>query len=265
MASTPIVYLLSGYSNNRGFSKVEIDQHYLNPLLVELYDLDSGWSEDRQYYLSLASDQNMHILDLGCGTGLLCDAYARSGHRVVGVDPAPAMLQSARQKEFGSKIRWIEATAQEFRSSEKFDLIIMTGHAFQVLLTDEEIASTFATIKKQLAPGGLAVFESRNPDIDWSANWNYEIELATPRGSVIEKREFLAFENGVEYMSFELKYSFPEGEFVSTSRLRFPSLELIKSGLSEASLSLEALYGDWRQGEFQQSRSEEMIFHVRSR
>ena len=159
---------------------MEIDQHYLNPLLVELYDLDSGWSEDRQYYLSLASDQNMHILDLGCGTGLLCDAYARSGNRVVGVDPAPAMLQSARQKEYGSKIKWVQSTAQEFRSSEKFDLIIMTGHAFQVLLTDEEIASTFATIKNQLAPGGLAVFESRNPSIDWSANWNYEIELATP-------------------------------------------------------------------------------------
>ncbi len=241
------------------------DQHYLNPLLVELYDLDSGWSEDRQYYLSLASGKDMRILDLGCGTGLLCNAYAQTGHHVVGVDPSSAMLQSARQKEFGAKIEWIESSAQEFRSPQKFDLIIMTGHAFQVLLTDEDIASTFDTIKAQLAPGGLAVFESRNPSIEWSSRWNYEIELSCPRGSVIERREFLSFESGTEFMNFELKYSFSESEFVSRSRLRFPDLEKIKSSLFEASLVLEALFGDWRQGEFQENSSEEMIFHVRSR
>ncbi|HMP50743.1 MAG TPA: class I SAM-dependent methyltransferase [Candidatus Melainabacteria bacterium] len=240
------------------------DQHYLNPLLVELYDLDSGWSEDRQYYLSLASGKDMRILDLGCGTGLLCNAYARSGHKVVGVDPSSAMLQSARQKEFGAEIEWIESSAQEFRSPEKFDLIIMTGHAFQVLLTDEDIASTFDTIKAQLAPYGLAVFESRNPSIEWSSRWNYEIELSSPRGSVIEKREFLSFESGTEFMNFELKYSFLEAEFVSRSRLRFPGLEKIKSGLDEATLALEALFGDWQQGDFLANRSEEMIFHVRS-
>lgn len=72
------------------------DLHNENPLLAELYDIDSGWSEDRRYYLDLAGQEPKSILDLGCGTGLLCDAYAAAGHRVTGVDPAKAMLDVAR-------------------------------------------------------------------------------------------------------------------------------------------------------------------------
>ena len=77
---------------------IHLDEHYINPKLAEIYDLDSPWSKDRDFYLSLAGDVQKRILDLGCGTGLLCDAYAAKGHNVTGVDPAEAMLKIARQK-----------------------------------------------------------------------------------------------------------------------------------------------------------------------
>jgi hypothetical protein len=28
----------------------EVDRHYSDPTLAALYDLDSGWGEDRQYF-----------------------------------------------------------------------------------------------------------------------------------------------------------------------------------------------------------------------
>lgn len=46
------------------------DLHYEHPDLAEIYDLDSGWSVDRDFYLDLASGSPKQVLDLGCGTGL---------------------------------------------------------------------------------------------------------------------------------------------------------------------------------------------------
>ncbi len=75
-----------------------LDLHYTDPALAELYDLDSGWSVDREFYLNLAGSTPKRILDLGCGTGLLGDALAARGHEVTGVDPAAAMLEVARRR-----------------------------------------------------------------------------------------------------------------------------------------------------------------------
>jgi 2-polyprenyl-3-methyl-5-hydroxy-6-metoxy-1,4-benzoquinol methylase len=115
-----------------------VDNHYDDPRLAEVYDFDSPWSIDREFYLSLAGSSPQNILDLGCGTGLLCDAFAAKGHQVTGVDPSPAMLAVARRKPHGDKIQWMQAQAQaqSYASAKRFDLIIMTGHAFQVLLND---------------------------------------------------------------------------------------------------------------------------------
>ncbi len=146
------------------------DNHYVNPKLVEIYDLDSGWSNDRDFYLSLAGPQRQTILDLGCGTGLLCNAYAATNHDVTGVDPSPAMLDVGRRKPHGNEIEWVQSFAQTYRSDKLFDLIIMTGHAFQVLLEDVDVLKTFSTMRKHLKQGGLVAFESRNPLIDWENN-----------------------------------------------------------------------------------------------
>src|SRR5690348_17569438 len=36
------------------------------------------------------------VLDVGCGGGLLCEAFARAGARVSGIDLAPGMIEVAR-------------------------------------------------------------------------------------------------------------------------------------------------------------------------
>ncbi len=151
------------------------DNHYGNTKLADIYDLDSPWSIDRDFYLSLAGTPNQRILDLGCGTGLLCNAYAAQNHHVTGVDPSPAMLEVAHRKPHGKEIEWVQSFAQNYESDRLFDLIIMTGHAFQVLLEDVEVLATFSTMRKHLKPSGIVVFESRNPVIDWTKEWNYDM------------------------------------------------------------------------------------------
>ncbi|MCA9801251.1 MAG: methyltransferase domain-containing protein [Cyanobacteria bacterium HKST-UBA02] len=246
------------------------DLHYDDPRLARLYDLDSPWSIDRDFYLELAGSKPCRVLDLGCGTGLLCDAFAGRGHEVTGVDPSAAMLEVARTKPQASKIEWVEAVAQDFRSSKRFDLIIMTGHAFQVLLEDRDVQGALEVMRAHLAPGGIVAFESRNPAIDWRSRWDYEMDLIVDGSKVRESRRFLAMEG--EFMTFELRYEFvrgvadtgtPEGDdevLISNSKLRFLSRESIEVFLTEAGLLVQKLLGGWEIETFDAKTSEEMIF-----
>lgn len=236
------------------------DAHYINSKLAEIYDLDSGWSVDRDFYLGLAGSVRQNILDLGCGTGLLCNAYANKNHDVTGVDPSRAMLEVGRRKEHGKVIDWVESNAQTFQSEKSFDLIIMTGHAFQVLLEDADVLATFATMQKHLKPGGLVVFESRNPSIDWAKQWDYEITLQLPEVTVRESRRLISFKD--DRMVFELSYKFPDEILLSTSELRFMSQEEITEHLAASRLLVKDVLGNWDGAVFDASVSEEMIFMV---
>ena len=137
---------------------------YIEPQLVDIYDVLNPWGEDSEFYFSLGGSESLRILDAGCGTGLLAAIYAKAGHAVTGIDPAPQMLEIARRRDGGSLVDWHISTLQSFESTKCFDLIVMTGHAFQCLLTDEEIYDAFAAAAKCLAVGGKFVFETRNPD-----------------------------------------------------------------------------------------------------
>jgi SAM-dependent methyltransferase len=237
------------------------DLHYDDPALAQLYDISCGWSEDRDFYLGLAGDRRANILDLGCGTGLLCTAYADRGHDVTGADPSPAMLAEARNKPYGTDVDWVLASAQDFRSEKRFDLIIMTGHAFQVLLGAAEIAAAFATMRMHLKPDGRAVFESRNPTVDWAAKWDGEQTAFVHHGAEIRKSTHVRGWNG-PLLTFEQHFHLPQRTLVSTSHLRFPSLTEIEAHITRAGLAIDALYGDWLKHAFDPRASEEMVFSV---
>ena len=238
------------------------DLHYEHPTLVSLYDLGNGWSDDREFYLSLAGPHPMRILDLGCGTGLLCNAYAQRGHIVTGVDPAASMLDAAKRSPLGGSIEWIQGSAQSFHSAATFDLIIMTGHAFQVLLKEEDVASVFARIRSLLAPHGVFAFESRNPQVDWAREWHgMQREFESPFGIVRES--FKVHSAQEEKIVFETEYSLPNEKLVSVSELRFMSAGTITKQLNDAGLSIYKLLGDWNGEPFNLERSREMIFLVK--
>jgi SAM-dependent methyltransferase len=236
------------------------DVHYENPKLAAIYELDSGWAEDNDFYLSLAGPPPRTILDLGCGTGLLCDAYAARGHEVTGADPSPAMLAVARGKPHAGKVDWVQSFAQDYQSTKRFDLITMTGHAFQVLLDDADILATFAAMRQHLKPAGVIAFESRNPAIDWANAWRYDIVLKAPGATIVETRHVLARET--DRMTFELRYRFPDEVLVSRSELRFLPSPSIERLLNASGLRVQKLLGDWDGSVFDPAASREMIFIV---
>jgi SAM-dependent methyltransferase len=86
------------------------------------------------------------------------------GRTVFGVDPAAAMLDIARRRPGGDKVAWVHADAQSVRLGRRFDLVLLTGHAFQVFLTGEDQKAVFSTIAAHLAPEGRFIFVARRLD-----------------------------------------------------------------------------------------------------
>jgi hypothetical protein len=138
----------------------------------------------------------------------------------------------------------------------------MTGHAFQVLLEDADILATFSVMRKHLRPGGLVVFESRNPVINWAREWDYDVVLELPGSIVHESRRFLAMED--DRMTFELLYQFPDETLTSESELRFLSRNEVEKRLVTSALGVEKVLGDWDGKTFDEWSSSEMIFMVRA-
>jgi ubiquinone/menaquinone biosynthesis C-methylase UbiE len=116
---------------------------------------------DRILDLVLAGRKTLDALDVGCGTGFLSLELATRGHRVTGVDFAPAMLAEARRKaaERGAAIRFEEADAEQLPfSAGSFELLV-SRHVLWTLPHPEAAIDEWIRV---LRPGGrLAVIDGQ--------------------------------------------------------------------------------------------------------
>ncbi len=238
------------------------DLHYTDSRLARLYDQDCGpdcnAGADSAFYLSLAGPAPQRILDLGCGTGILSNAYAALGHQVTGVDPAAAMLDVARTKPHADHATWVNTPAQSFHSPTRFDLIVMTGHAFQVLLSDADIAATLTVMRDHVAPGGTIAFETRNPAMDWAQRWHGMTLDHLLDGQPVHQSFHVSAENA-GHITFRTHYAFPDAALTSESTLRFHDLPAVTAMLAAHGLQIRATFGDWHRAPYDSATSDEII------
>jgi len=111
---------------------------------------------DRVLALMLPPGGPFEALDIGCGTGFLSLELAARGHRVTGVDFAPAMLALARQKAAarGARIRFAKADAEALPyAAQSFDLAL-SRHLLWTLPHPESAIDEWLRV---LRPGGRLV------------------------------------------------------------------------------------------------------------
>ncbi len=228
--------------------KADNDRLYRDPALAQFFDLENGWAADFAFCHKLAQDARS-VLDLGCGTGTLAIAMAE-GREVVGVDPAAAMLEVARNQPGGGSVTWHLSDAQSLRLGRRFDLIVLTGHAFQVFLTEADQCSVLATIAAHLNPEGRFIFDTRNPAAEAWRRWTPEHSrqrLEHPKLGTVDVWNDAAYDVSSGIVTYQTHYRvIASGETLSAdAKIRFTPHNRLTALLEETGLSVDHWFGDW--------------------
>lgn len=224
-----------------------VDFLFADARLAALYDALCAGRGDFAFYLPLVLSAGA-VLDVGCGTGELLHLAREAGHRgrLCGLDPAVGMLEQARTR---ADIEWILGDLAAVRFDRAFDLVVMSGHAFQVFVTDDDLRVALAAIRAALTDDGCFAFETRNPLARAWERWTpaNPQEITDAAGAVV--RVVYAVETPVagDLVSFTSTYTSLswDGPQVSRSTLRFLDVAALSSFLAEAGLAIAEQFGDW--------------------
>lgn len=215
--------------------------------LAALYDAMNPGRADYDFYRPLVMAAPS-VLDVGCGTGSMLHEARDAGHRgrLCGLDPAPGMLAQARRRD---DVEWVLGDLSSVAWDAEFELVVMTGHAFQVFLYDDALRQALASIRAALRPGGRFAFETRNPSARaWEA-WETEVRGAVdgPDGAKVRmsRKVTKPFDGRLVSFSHTFESAAWDEPRVSHSTLRFIGKADLDAELARAGLAPEAQFGDW--------------------
>lgn len=96
-------------------------------------------------------------LDLGCGTGVLCEILHANGIESSGMDFSEGMIEIARQRN--SEIFYEVADMVKYRPDRKFDLVTCTGDALNHIMDLKDVNQIFRNVYDYLNDGGYFIFD----------------------------------------------------------------------------------------------------------
>jgi ubiquinone/menaquinone biosynthesis C-methylase UbiE len=145
---------------------------------------------DRILDLVVPARAGLDALDVGCGTGFLTFELAARGHRVTGIDFAPAMIAEARRKaaERGVAVRLEEGDAEQLAfAPDSFDLVI-SRHLLWTLPHPEAAIDEWIRVSR---PGARLVVVDGQFDAG---------ALKQPAGSARASQEYAAIGDRLPYL-----------------------------------------------------------------
>lgn len=237
---------------------------YNDPLLARFYDSASQADRlDFAYCVGLAQ-QGQTVLDLGCGTGELAGLLSQKCI-VTGVEPAGAMLEIARERVGCENVTWVEADARDVRLGERFDLVLLTGHSFQVFLNREDQLALLNTIALHLKPSGRFIFDSRNLRFvapKARAEGTNVQTVAHPEHGDIEMWNVSDYDEAAGILTYKNGFRIvATGESHSAeAQILYTEQALIAEMIEQVGLRVETWYGDWLGIEFANDTKEVIPF-----
>ena len=143
-------------------------------------DHDTYWRGHRDLFLELVPPPGRLTLDIGCGEGRLARDLAALGHRVVGIDGSPTMVEHARAADPSIEVHLADAAALPLADASA-DLAV----AFMSLRDIDDAAGAIREAARVLEPGGRLCacithpladagrWESREPDAAFVVEGSY--------------------------------------------------------------------------------------------
>ncbi|KNE79140.1 MULTISPECIES: class I SAM-dependent methyltransferase [Streptomyces] len=211
------------------------DDCFGHPRLAAIYDPLDPDRSDLDAYLRMAEEFGARqILDIGCGTGVFALLLADGGVDVVGIDPARASIDVARAKPGSERVRWICGDATDLPPL-RADLATMTANVAQAIVDPGTWRKTLRGAREALRPGGLLVFETRDPAKraweEWTRENSYRVTDIPGVGSVESWDQLIEVSRPL--VTFRSTYVFAaDGQVLtSDSTLRFREREEVETDL----------------------------------
>lgn len=101
------------------------------------------------------------LLEIGCGTGNLCEKMSSLGYDVIGIDSSQEMLSEALDKKYesGSEIQYLCQDMTELDMYGTIDVTVSVLDSINHLADVESIRKTFERVSLFAFPDGLFIFD----------------------------------------------------------------------------------------------------------
>ena len=168
-----------------------------------------GWNyypeifgEQLQTWLTRHNVTPKNSMDLGCGTGILCEILHRHGIRASGMDFSAGMIEIARQRS--PEIVYEVADMITYCPDTQFDLVTCTGDALNHIGQLSDIQKIFRNIYHYTSPGGYFIFDILNEhevstsepfEMDFSETIRVWFQMTRPETAQVNLK-IRVFENG---------------------------------------------------------------------
>lgn len=208
------------------------DNFFDHPRLAKLYDGFEGDRSDLDCYVDVIVEvRTRSVLDVGCGTGVLALRLAERGLEVTGVDPGAGVVDVARAKPGADAVTWIVGETADALPLQ-VDAVTMTANVAMVFVSDEHWSTTLRAIHAALRPGGILVFESRNPaDRGWERWGHPPIEMEVSGERIVSSQEVTSIDLPVVTFVDTNRFLGDGEVLASTSTLRFREQDEIRASL----------------------------------
>lgn len=135
--------------------------------LAEFYDIltsNISYQKRGEYFnevLSKFGKTEGILVDLGCGTGSLCDVMSQFGYDVIGVDSSVEMLNVAMNKRYdsGADIMYLCQPMQELDLYGTMDICISALDSLNHITDINELEAIFKKVSLFLHPQGIFIFD----------------------------------------------------------------------------------------------------------
>ena len=132
-------------------------------LFSKVYDA-FGWNfypeEFAELLLKWMQENEIRVermLDIGCGTGVLCHVLQEHGIKVHGMDLSEGMIEVARRNY--PEIPFEQGNMITYDTPLRFDLVTSTCDAMNHILDPFDLAEVMHRVHGYLAPGGYFLFD----------------------------------------------------------------------------------------------------------
>jgi SAM-dependent methyltransferase len=141
---------------------------------------DSYWRGHRQAFFELVPPPGQLTLDVGCGEGRVARDLQAAGHRTIGVDASPALIEAAREADPSGEYVVTDASSLPFPDAHA-DLVV----AFMSLMDVDDMAGTVRETARVLEPGGRLVLAVVHP-----INSGHQLDREHPEAPLVMTHDY---------------------------------------------------------------------------